>query len=132
MKILFNPSSSTKVKIVSEGINIKPLQEYTIPYSDEERFSTNSEIIGYIQSGALQVSDGTTTYTNVTQGQVFFQDTFGGRAVSGSSGGTLSYFDNVVVTDSPTGTVMTSYFYDLMSVQRELFNATSNPLYDAG
>jgi hypothetical protein len=129
MKTLYNPSSVTKVKLSSVGIQIQPGTEFTVPFVAERLFAESEEVLAAVRTGKIQVGDGTTRFTNPVAGEVYIRNLFGDDCILANADGDIAEYTNVLVTDAPSGATACSQFMLMLTLMRELYNAPDNPVY---
>jgi hypothetical protein len=132
IKILYNPSSTETVQLKDVGLKIKPQESHSVPSTMIDYYLSSNEVLDAIRDGDVQVTDGTTTFTDAKEGEVYFRTKFGDTAFTLDSGDNVEQYDNVLVEDTPSGVKATSIFMNMLTVMRELYNAADNPVFSSG
>ena len=121
--------TATQIKLKDIGIRLGAGQEYEVPVDRVGEFITSEDLTEEIQGGAIQVGNGTIYYTDVLEGECYFKTLFGDNSYV-INGATLEQYSPEIVEDSNTGKKASSMFMNMLTIMRELYNATNDPLYD--
>jgi len=126
-KILKNVTG-TKIKLKDVGTHIDVGVEFAVPFDEVGRFVSSQDTLQAIRDGDLQVSDGTTYYTDPYDGEVYFRTLFGDSAYI-HDGTAVQEYTPILQEDLPTGKKGTTLFLDVLTMMREFYNAPGDPLY---
>ncbi len=98
----------------------------------KEDFMNSADLQAEILAGNIQVGAATDFwYTNPYEGLLYLKTEFDDSAYILSDSTTIDEITVAIVEDSATGIKSTAYFMNMLTMMREMYNAESNPVYDA-
>lgn len=130
-KFLKNVSGSL-VHLKDIGLRIEDGDIYEIEDPQLDLHLKSQQLITAIQDGDIQV--GTTSsafFTDEHEGELYFKSEFDHKTFVLDTSDVINEFSSTVVEDSNTGKKSTTLFMDILTIMRELYNATTNPIYDS-
>lgn len=123
--------SGSQIHLKDIGIKIDNNEEREIEDPQLYLFLNSSQLVSKVQAGDIQVGNGTSYYTDEKEGELYLKTLFDDKAYIIDDGDNLSEYAPAIVEDSNTSYKSTSVFMNLLTMMRELYNAESNPIYDA-
>ena len=128
-KYLFNNTDHI-IYIESLDLTLEPYNEFEVPYEMIHIYVDNAELLHHITNERVQVGVEGSLIMDPFEGEAFFRTMDGEQAfVSDSNAGTVEQFNNLSVTDPPTGKKAAAFFMNMLTMMRELYNSESNPVY---
>ena len=114
------------------GMELTQNQVYELNDSEKRIWANDSEVLTDVASGLVLV--GATLdfwYSDTLEGELYLKQLFDDDAyvINGSN---LEEYSPAVVTDSETGKKSLSIFMNILTLMRELYNDSSNPIYKTG
>lgn len=130
IKTIKNVTESTiHLKSIGRKLNTGEFYEIEQPQLHVHLIST--ELINHIVSGNIQVGNGTVFFTDPYEGLLYFKTMFDDFAYILDSEDNMQEFTPDIVEDANTGKKSTSLFMNMLTIMRDLYNATDNPIYDS-
>lgn len=131
-KYLFNDTNEL-IYIKSIGLTLEPHNEFVVPYEMIHILVENPELIQMIQERVVLVGTQGSLLMDPVVGEAFFRTIVGEQAfVAIEEEETASRYDNLLVTDEPTGHQAVAFFMNMLTIMRELYNAEDNPVFVEG
>lgn len=130
-KILRNTSSTDSITLKDVGKTIPAGREFEIPEKEMVNYISSQDTINAIRAGKLIVGDGYRFYSTALESECYFRTTFADDSYVIEGNG-MRLYTPVLVEDPSTGVKAVAPFMNIMTIMRELYNATDNPVYKTG
>jgi len=130
-KYLKNIDYDSTSIIITGLIEIAAGEEYEIPNFLFSNFASHNDLIQYVRNGQIQVGwwEGS-YYTDPLEGEIYLRD-IGAATILISDGTSLEEITPGMVTDTSTNKTGISPWFNIVMMQKELYNSVDNPLYDS-
>lgn len=130
-KILKNTSLTTPITLNDVGKTLVAGAEFEIPLVEMDNYLSSNDTLLAIRSGNIIVGDGYTFYTNALESECYFKTAFADDAyvIEGSG---MRLYTPVIVQDPYTGVKCCAPFMNILTMMREFYNASDNPVYLPG
>jgi|GEM_PF-2503279 len=130
-KYLKNVDYDTTSIVITGLLELDAGEEFEIPQFLYSNFAYSDDLIQAVRDGLIQVGYWAGSYfTDPLEGEIYLRD-HGVSTILISDGTSLEEVIPGMVGDTATGRTGISPWFNIIMLQKELYNAEANPLYDS-